>query len=85
VRRQYFEEGLEAALNRRPPKREYHRKLDREQEARLVALACSQPPEGHARWSLRMLADRLVELEIVEDVSYQTVRRTLKKTRSSPI
>jgi transposase len=85
VRRQYFEEGLEAALNRRPPKREYHRKLDGEQEARLLALACSQPPEGHARWSLRMLADRLVELEIVEDVSYQTVRRTLKKTRSSPI
>ena len=85
VRRQYFEEGLEAALNRRPPKREYHRKLDGEQEARLVALACSQPPEGHARWSLRMLADRLVELQIVEDVSYQTVRRTLKKTRSSPI
>jgi transposase len=85
VRRQYFEEGLEAALNRRPPKREYHRKLDGEQEARLVALACSQPPEGDARWSLRMLADRLVELEIVEDVSYQTVRRTLKKTRSSPI
>ena len=85
VRRQYFEEGLEAALNRRPPKREYHRKLDGKQEARLLALACSQPPEGHARWSLRMLADRLVELEIVEDVSYQTVRRTLKKTRSSPI
>jgi transposase len=83
VRRQYFEEGLEAALNRRPPKREYHRKLDGEQEARLVALACSQPPEGHARWSLRMLADRLVELEIVEDISYQTVRRTLKKTPSS--
>jgi transposase len=85
VRKQYFEEGLEAALNRRPPKREYHRKLDGEQEARLVALACSQPPEGHARWSLRMLADRLVELEIVEeDISHQTVRRTLKKTNLSP-
>jgi transposase len=83
VRKQYFEEGLEAVLNRRPPKREYHRKLDGEQEARLVALACSQPPEGHARWSLRMLADRLVELEIVEDISHQTVRRTLKKTNSS--
>jgi transposase len=83
VRKQYFEEGLEAALNRRPPNRHYHRKLDGEQEARLVALACSQPPEGHARWSLRMLADRLVELEIVEEVSYQTVRRTLKKTPSS--
>ena len=79
VRKQYFEEGLEAALNRRPPKREYHRKLDGEQEARLVALACSEPPEGHARWSLRMLADRLVELEIVEDISHQTVRRTFKK------
>lgn len=85
IRRQYFEEGLDAALNRRPPKRKYHRKLDGEQEARLVALACSEPPEGQARWSLRMLADRLVELEIVEDISYQTVRRTLKKTPSSPI
>jgi transposase len=85
IRRQYFEEGLDAALNRRPPTREYHRKLDGEAEARLVALACSEPPEGEARWSLRLLADKLVELEIVEDVSYQTVRRTLKKTPSSPI
>ena len=81
VRKQYFEEGLEAAINRRPPNREYHRKLDGKQEARLVALACSEPPEGHARWSLRLLADKMVELEIVEeDISYQTVRRTLKKT-----
>jgi transposase len=85
ARGQYFEEGLDAALNRRPPKREYHRKLDGEQEARLVALACSEPPEGQARWSLRLLADKLVELEIVGAVSYQTVRRTLKKTNSSPI
>jgi DNA-binding transcriptional ArsR family regulator len=83
VRKQYFEEGLEAALNRRPPNREYHRKLDGEQEARLIALACSEPPEGQVRWSLRLLADKLVELEIVEEVSYQTVRRTLKKTNSS--
>ncbi len=83
VRRQYFEEGLEAALNRRPPKREYRRKLDGEQEARLIALACSEPPEGQARWSLRLLADKLVELEVVEEVSYQTVRRILKKTNSS--
>jgi transposase len=84
VRKQYFEEDLEAALNRRAPNREYQRKLDGEQEARLVALACSEPPEGQARWSLRLLADRLVELEIVEEeVSYQTVRRTLKKTPSS--
>jgi transposase len=86
VRKQYFEEGMEAAINRRPPNREYHRKLDGEQEARLVALACSEPPEGLARWSLRLLADKLVELEIVEEeVSYQTVRRTLKKTNSSHI
>jgi transposase len=85
VRKQYVEEGLEAALNRRPPNREYHRKLDGEQEARLVALACSEPPQGQARWSLRLLADKMVELEIVEeDLSYQTVRRTLKKTSSSP-
>jgi hypothetical protein len=83
IRRQYFEEGLEAALNRRPPTREYRRKLDGEQEARLIALACSEPPEGEARWSLRLLADKLVELEVVEDISYQTVRRTLKKTHSS--
>jgi transposase len=75
VRKQYFEDGLEAALNRH-----YHRKLDGEQEARLLALACSEPPEGLARWSLRLLADRMVELEVVEDLSYQTVRRTPKKT-----
>ena len=80
VRKQHFEEGLEAALNRRPPNREYHRKLDGKQEARLIALACSEPPEGQARWSLRLLADKLVELEVVEEISYQTVRRTLKKT-----
>ena len=66
VRQQYFEEGLEAALNRRPPNRVYHRKLDGEQEARLVALACSEPPAGQARWSLRLLADKLVELEVVD-------------------
>ena len=86
MRKQYIEEGMEAAINRRPPKREYHRKLDGEQEARLVALACSEPPEGRIRWSLRLLADKLVELEIVkEEISYQTVRRTLKNTPSSPI
>jgi transposase len=83
VRKQYFDEGLEAALNRRPPNREYHHKLDGEQEAHLLALACSQPPEGRARWSLRLLADKLVEVEVVEEVSYQTVRRILKKTISS--
>jgi hypothetical protein len=83
VRKQYVQEDLEAALNRRPPNREYHRKLDGEQEARLLALACSEPPEGRARWSLRLLADRLVELEVVEEISYQTVGRVLKKTPSN--
>jgi transposase len=80
IRKQYVEAGLEAALNRRAPRRDYRRKLDGEQEARLIALACSQPPTGYARWSLRLLADRLVELDVVEHVSYQSVRRVLKKT-----
>ena len=84
VRRQYVEQGLAAALNRRPPRREYRRKLDGAQEAHLIALACGAPPEGHGRWSLRLLADRMVELEQVEALSYQTVRRVLKKTSSSP-
>lgn len=83
VRRQYIEAGLEAALNRRAPRREYRRKLEGEQEARLLAVACSTPPAGQVRWTLRLLADKLVELEVVEGVSYQTVRRVLKKTRSS--
>lgn len=83
VRKQYVEEGLEAALNRRAPRRVYLRKLDGEHEARLIALACSAPPTGHTRWTFRLLADQLVELEVVEDISYQTVRRILKKTNSS--
>jgi transposase len=80
VRKQYVEQGLEAALHRRAPRREYRRKLDGEQEAQLIALACSAPPEGYGRWSLRLLADRLVELAHSEPLSYQTVRRALKKT-----
>lgn len=80
VRKQFVQEGLEAALHRRPSRREYYRKLDGEQEARLIALACGAPPAGRATWSLRLLADKLIELEIVDTVSYQTVRRTLKKT-----
>jgi transposase len=84
VRKQYVEQGPEAALNRRPPTREYARKLDGAQEARLIALACSKPPDGEARWSLRLLAGKLVELEVVAAISHQTVRRALKKTSSSP-
>ena len=80
VRRQYVEAGLDAALNRRAARRVYRRKLDGEQEARLIAVTCGEPPTGRARWTLRLLADKLVELEVVEDVSYQTVRRVLKKT-----
>jgi hypothetical protein len=83
IRQQFVEAGLEAALNRRAPRRVYARKLDGAQEARLVALACSEPPAGQVRWSLRLLADKLVELEVVDTVSHQTVRRVLKKTNSS--
>jgi len=73
-------EGLEAALYRKAPDRVYRRKLDGEQAARLVAVACSEPPRGHTRWTRRLLADTLVELEGVETVSYETVRQTLKQT-----
>jgi len=80
VRRQFVDEGLTAALNRKRPDRVYARTLDGAQEAHLVALTCSTPPEGSARWSLRLLADELVQLEVVETISHETVRQTLKKT-----
>jgi hypothetical protein len=83
VRKLSVTEGLEAALHRRAPDRVYRRKLDGEQEARLVAVACGEPPKGQKRWTLRLLADKLVELAVVEAVSYETVRRTLKQTGSS--
>jgi len=83
VRKEFVEDGLEAALERRKPRRQYERALDGDGEAHLVALACSQAPEGRSRWTLRLLADRMVRLEYVEQVSYQTVRRTLKKTNLS--
>ncbi len=83
VRKEFVEEGLEAALERRKPRRQYRRKLDGDGEAHLVALACQKPPEGRSRWTLKLLADRMVQLEYVEEISYQTVRRTLKKTNSS--
>jgi transposase len=79
VRQQYAAGGLEAAVDRKAPEREYRRKLDGQQEAHLVALACSTPPEGRKRWTLRLLADRLVELEVVDAVSYETVRQALKQ------
>jgi len=80
VRKEFVEEGLEAALVRRKPRRQYRRKLDGDGEAHLIALACQKAPEGRSRWTLRLLADRMVQLEYVDQVSYQTVRRTLKKT-----
>jgi transposase len=83
VRKRYVEEGLEAALNHRHPKNHRPRRLDGDQEAHLIALACSEPPEGRDRWTLRLLAGRMVELEYTERVSYETVRVTLKKTHSS--
>ena len=85
VRQRLVERGLEGALGRKEqlnPRRE--RVLDGEGEARLIALACSSPPEGRAKWTLKLLAERLVELEMVDSISEQTVRRTLKKTRSNP-
>ena len=83
VRRQFVVEGLAATLARKRPDRVYERALDGRQEAHLVALACSQPPDGYARWSLRLLAGELVRLEVVETVSHEAVRQTLKKTTSS--
>jgi transposase len=80
VRRRFVEEGLVAALDPRPPRREYRRKLDGEQEGHLIALACGDPPRGEARWTLRLLAGELVELAVVDAVSHETVRRILKKT-----
>ena len=83
VRKRYAEEGLEAALARRAPRREYRRKLDGEAEAHLVALSCGPPPAGRRHWTFKLLADRIVELRFVDGISYETVRRVLKKTASS--
>ena len=83
VRKKFADGGLDLALHRKKPTGRQCRKLDGDQEARLVAIACSAPPAGKARWTLKMLADRLVELEVVDALSDETVRRTLKKTRSS--
>ena len=82
VRQRFVEGGLERALNDRPrPGKQ--RKLDGKQEAHLVAVACSTAPEGHARWTLRLLADQVVKLEFTESISRETVRQVLKKTNSS--
>ncbi len=81
TRRRFVEEGFEASLSHRSPRRDYERRLDGDAEARLIALTCSSPPEGRERWTLRLLAQRLVMLEQVDvgSVSYETVRQVLKK------
>lgn len=84
VKKCFVEEGLELALNGSRGQRAYEKKADGDFEAHLVALSCSEPPEGFARWSLRLLADKVVELKYVEDISHETVRRVLKKTKLSP-
>ena len=83
LRQRLVEEGLEAALSRRPSSQQRVPKLDGAKEARLIAIACSSPPEGRARWTLKLLADQLVELDIVDDISAETVRQTRKETHSS--
>ena len=80
VRKRFAQGGLDAAVHRKKPTGRQYRKLDGAQEAKLVALACSAPPGGKARWTLTMLADQLVELEVVDAISDETVRRVLKKT-----
>ncbi len=81
VKKRFVEEGLYVALNGHKGKRVYEKKADGDLEAHLVAISCSEPPEGFARWSLRALADRVVELNYIDNISYETVRRVLKKTK----
>jgi len=83
LRKRFVEHGLEAALERNK-RQNYTCKLDGDAEARLITIACSEPPEGRNEWTLRLLADRLVELSVVDSISHMTVSRTLKKTNSSP-
>jgi len=84
VKRKFVEEGYDAALENKPTTRIYERIADGDVEAHLVALSCSKAPEGFSKWSLRLLAEKLVELKYVQDISYETVRRVLKKTNLSP-
>ena len=84
VRKRFVFEGFEACLRSRRSKRIYSRKLDGEQEARLVAMVCSSPPEGYARWSLRLLADRVVQMKIIDSISHETVRQVLDDNELKP-
>jgi len=84
VRKTFMKQGLEVALQRKKPEREYEHALDGEGEAHLIALACSEPPIGRKHWSLRLLQDRFVKLGHVDSISYETIRRVLKKKNSNP-
>ncbi len=84
VKKRFVEESFEIALNGHKGQRVYERKADGDFEAHLVALSCSKPPEGFCRWSLRMLTDKVVELNYIDSISYETVRRVLKKTKLNP-
>jgi hypothetical protein len=83
VRKQFVEDGLDAVLSPKPSQRVFERKIDGKAEAHLIALACGSPPRGRSRWTLRLLSDQMVVLEHVESVSFETVRRVLKKTNLS--
>lgn len=83
AKKRFFERGIDAALNKKVSGRVYNKKTDGDFEAHLIALSCSEPPEGFARWSLRLLADKVVELNYIDSISHETVRRILKKTKSS--
>lgn len=84
IRKQLVEEGFDAVLSRRRyTQKKSRKKIDGDVEARLVALSCSEPPEGYARWTLRLLADKIVELGYVENISHEAIRQTLKKTNLS--
>ena len=84
IKKQFIEEGMEAVLERRATTRVYDIKADGDMEAKLVTLCCSEPPKGYAKWSLRLLADKMVELNYVESISHVTVRTVLKKMNLSP-
>ncbi|MCL5070751.1 MAG: helix-turn-helix domain-containing protein [Actinobacteria bacterium] len=85
IRKQLVQEGFDSVLNRQQYSQKVSRKkIDGDAEAHLIAISCGRPPEGRSDWSLRLLADKMVELGYVESISYETVRKTLKKTRSSP-
>ena len=83
VKKKFIDQGFEAVLERRPTTRVYERKMDGDTEAKLITLCCSEPPKGYAKWSLRLLADKMVELHYVDSITHVTVRNVLKKTNLS--